>query len=184
MKTNMIAAALTVALGLAGGTAFAADAAKQAEVKKATDAALQKFYKARPEIKKEVDGSPGYAVFTSYGMSFGLGGAGGSGVAHDKGGKTTYMGMAQASAGPQVGISQNEVLIVFKSPKAYNDFVEKGWEFGAQGSVSAGAGGKGVGGGEGDQVINDAKVYTYTKNGVEVGGGLTGTKFWKTKELN
>ena len=184
MRKSIIAAAIALTLGVGSGAALAADAAKQAEVKKATDAALQKFYKARPELKKEVDAAPGYAVFTSYGLSLGLGGAGGSGVAHDKAGKTTYMGMAQASAGPQVGISQNEVLIVFKSPKAYSDFVDKGWEFGAQGAVSAGAGGKGVGGGEGDQVINDAKTYSYTKNGVEVGGGLTGTKFWKTKELN
>ena len=39
--------------------------------------ALQDFYKAEPKLKTAVEAAPGYAVFTTYGLSFGLGGAGG-----------------------------------------------------------------------------------------------------------
>src|SRR6478672_5649953 len=92
---------------VATGVAFAADAdvgKKRAEVHKVAQAARGRFYKADPKLKAQVDASPGFAVRTTYGLSFIIGGAGGSGIARDrKTGKDTYMDMAQASAGFQVG---------------------------------------------------------------------------------
>jgi lipid-binding SYLF domain-containing protein len=118
-------------------------------------------------------------------LSFLIGGAGGKGLVRDvKTKKTTYMDMAQASAGLQAGIAQNETLIIFKSEKAMNEFVNKGWEFGGGGSAQAGVAGSQVGAGGGENVIADATYYTLTKNGLQAGGALAGTKFWKDKELN
>jgi len=166
--------------------AFAGDkAADQAEVQKATTGALEKFYKADPKLKSEVAKAPGYAVFTTYGLSFLVGGAGGSGVAHDNATKkVTYMNMAQASAGPQVGIAQQDLLLVFKSKKAYDSFVDKGWEASGGAAASAGVANKGAGAAGGEQLMNEANYYKYTKNGIEVGGNIAGNKFWKSKELN
>ena len=184
-KTIIYAAASALALSLGAAPSFAADAKKQEEVRKATAATLDKFYKAKPAIKDEVQKAPGYGVFTTYGVSFLLGGAGGTGVVHDaKAKKDTYMHMAQASAGPQVGIAQNDLLIVFKDEKALKSFVDKGWEVGGGGAISAGAGGKTAGGGSGEEFVSDAQVYKLTRNGVEAGGLVSGTKFWKEKELN
>jgi lipid-binding SYLF domain-containing protein len=184
---SVLAASFATAFALAS-TAVLAEADKtahQAKIKAATETALQKFYKAQPRIKTEVDGAPGYAIFTTYGASFGFGGAGGGGVAHDKqANRDTFMRMAQASAGLQVGISQKELLIVFKSQKAVQNFIDKGWEFGGEGNISAGAAGHTAGGGAGAQEISEAMTYTLTKNGLDVGAGLQGTKFWKDKELN
>jgi lipid-binding SYLF domain-containing protein len=186
MKRRSVLASIGVCMALSVSCAFAADKAKdQAEVRKATTSALDKFYKAQPSLKTEVEKAPGYAVFTTYGLSFLVGGAGGSGLAHDnKANKDTYMNMAQASAGVQAGIQESELLIVFKNQKAMEDFVNKGWEFGAGGAVGAGAAGKTVGGGGGEQFVNDALFYSYTKKGIEAGVGFAGTKFWKSKELN
>jgi len=186
MKLQRFITGLLV-LSLTAGGAFAQTdkAKKQAEVRKAAQTALAKFYKANPKLKGEVAKAPGYAVFTTFGMSFVVGGAGGRGLVHNaKTKKDTFMKMGQGSAGLQAGIAENETLIVFKTAQAMNEFVEKGWEFGGGGTVSAGAGGKSVGGGSGENVIADALYYSYTKNGLEAGGAVAGTKFWKDDELN
>ena len=183
---------LTAVLGLplAAGTALAADAdkaKKQSEIRKVTKATLERFYKSNPKLRTEVAKAPGYAVFTTYGLSFIIGGAGGSGMAHDsKTGKDTFMNMAQASVGVQIGAAESETLIIFKSSKALTQFVDKGWEFGGGGAVEAGAGGKTVGLPEagGENVIAEAAYYTLTKNGLQAGGAMAGTKFWKSSDLN
>jgi lipid-binding SYLF domain-containing protein len=187
MRFRSLLALFATALAFcATGTTSAADkASKQAEVRKASAAALEKFYKADPKLKSEVAKAPGYAVFTSFGMSFLIGGSGGSGIAHDNAAKKdTFMSMAQASAGVQAGIAQNDVLLVFKTGKALRNFIDKGWEVGAGAAVSAGARGKTAGGGGGEQFVNDARYYTLTKRGLEIGGAVAGTKFWKDKDLN
>jgi lipid-binding SYLF domain-containing protein len=160
-------------------------AQKQAQTRRATQAALDRFYKADPKLQSEVANAPGYAVFTTYGLSLIVGGAGGKGIAHDNRTNTdTFMDMGQASAGIQAGIAQSETLIVFKSPEAMQKFVDKGWEFGGGGVAQAGAGGKSVGPAGGQNVIADADYYTLTKNGLQAGVAVAGTKFWKDKELN
>lgn len=186
MKTFRAAAAFLALCFFAAGPASAQDrAAKQAEIRKAAATSLANFYKAEPKLKDQVAKSPGYAVFTTYGLSFLLGGSGGKGLVHDnKSGKDVFMNMGQASAGVQIGASQDQVLIVFKTPAALQNFVNKGWEFGAGGGASAGTGKSSVGGGGGENVIADAQFYTITKTGFSGGGAVAGTKFWKDKELN
>jgi lipid-binding SYLF domain-containing protein len=182
---SLFAAFALAALAVTGAYAAEDKAAKQAEVKKAVAASLDKFYKEKPALKDEVAKAPGYAVFTTYGVSFIVGGGGGTGLAHDKATKKDYfMNVGKASAGFQVGLAEQDTLIVFKSGKALHQFVDKGWEFGGGGAISAGAGGHTAGGGTGEQTIADAMTYTLTKNGLDVGGALQGAKFWKDKDLN
>ncbi|MGZ5595957.1 MAG: lipid-binding SYLF domain-containing protein [Usitatibacter sp.] len=187
MKIRTLLAMAGTVFAFCAGNAFAATdvAAKQAEIRKAVAATLDKFYKAKPELKDQVHAAPGYAVFTTFGVSFVFGGAGGTGLAHDpKSGHDTFMHMAQASAGVQAGIAQSQLLIVFKTRKAFDNFVKNGWEVGAGAAASAGADNKSAGGGEGEQFVSDANYYTLTKNGLEVGGVIAGTKFYKERDLN
>jgi len=187
MKLHHLFTVATVALSLAAGSAFAQDekAKKQAEVRKATQVSLEKFYKADPKLKDAVAKAPGYAVFTTYGISFLVGGAGGKGLATDnKTKQVTYMDMAQASAGLQVGAAQSETLIIFKNAAALQNFIDKGWEASGGGAAQAGAGGKSVGPAGGAQVIADASYYTLTPNGLQAGVAVAGTKYWKDKDLN
>jgi lipid-binding SYLF domain-containing protein len=187
MKVLQLLTTGALAFSLAAGGAFAQSekAKKQAEIQKSAQGALEHFYKADPKLRAEVAKAPGYAVFTSYGFTFLLGGSGGKGLVHEaKAKKTTYMDMAQVSAGLQIGGGEYETLIIFKTAKAMEDFIAKGWEFGGGGGATAGAGGKGGGAQAGEQLINDALYYTWTKNGLQAGGAVAGTKFWKDKELN
>jgi lipid-binding SYLF domain-containing protein len=187
MKLQGLLVIAGVALTLvAGGAAAQSDKAKkQAEVKQATEASLQKFYQADPKLRDAVAKAPGYAVFTTYGLSFIVGGAGGKGLAVDNQTKqATYMDMAQASAGFQVGAAQSETLILFKTPAAFRNFVDKGWEASGSGAAQAGAGGKSVGTAQTQGFIPDSTAYTLTKNGLQAGIAVAGTKYWKDKELN
>jgi lipid-binding SYLF domain-containing protein len=183
MKFHQFFVSGALMLSLVAGSAFAATKAeKQAEV---TQASMQKFYTAKPELKAAVAKAPGYGVFTTYGISFLVGGAGGKGLVHDnKAGKDTFMQMGSASVGVQLGASENEILIVFKTVAAMNEFVNKGWTASGGATAAAGAGGKDAGGGKGTSVMNDADTFTMTKNGVEAGVAIAGSKFWKDDDLN
>jgi lipid-binding SYLF domain-containing protein len=185
MKFHQFFAAAAVILSLLSGNSFAQGdkAAKQAEVLKATQASLEKFYKEDPALKAAVGKAPGYAVFSTAGISFLVGGAGGKGVAHDnKTKKNVFMSMAQASAGVQIGLSGSETLIIFNTAQGLADFIAKGWVGGIGGSVQAGAGGSSAGAAAGQQT--GALSYTLTKNGIKVGIAAEGSKFWKDDDLN
>lgn len=175
-----------LSLSLMAGGAFANDkAAKQAEIVKSTQASLEKFYKTKPELKAAVAKAPGYGVFTTYGVSFLIGGAGGKGLVHDnKTKKTVFMDMAAASAGLTISAAQTDMLIVFKTAAAMNKFIESGWTASGAATASAGASGSAVGGGKGETMVQDADTYTMTKNGIEAGLTVSGAKFWKDKDLN
>lgn len=160
-------------------------AEQQAEIRKAAREAIPKFEAAEPRIRDELARAPGYAVFTTYGLSFMIGGAGGKGLVHDVASKKdTFMQMAQASAGVQIGASESQTLIVFKSRKAMDAFVTSGWTAEAGGGGSAGAAGKSAGGTTSQMIGAETMVYTITKNGLQAGGAVAGTKFWKDKALN
>src|SRR5512134_2614499 len=132
MKFNTILAVATAAIvsfTSTGAFAQSEKEKKQAEVRTKAEATLNDFYKAEPKLKAEVGKAPGYAVFTTYGLSFLVGGAGGKGVVHDnKTKKNTYMDLAQASAGVQIGASESRYLFVFKDAKNMQRFIDSGWE--------------------------------------------------------
>jgi lipid-binding SYLF domain-containing protein len=184
MRFNKLLTIATVIVAFTSTGAFAqADKAKkQAEVRAKAEQTLADFYKANPKLKAEVGKAPGYAVFTTYGLSFLIGGAGGKGLVHDnKTKKATYMDLGQASAGLQLGAQESRYLFVFKDAASMQRFIDSGWEAGAEGGAGAGAG-KGMGGTGGQ--FTGGNVYSLTKTGFQAGGAVAGTKVWKDKELN
>ncbi len=187
MKFTKYLALGALSLSLVAGSAVAQDkAAKQAEVIKSTNAALQKFYAKQPDLKATVAKAPGYAVFTTYGVSFIIGGQGGTGLVHDnKTKKNTFMKLGGASAGFQLGAVENDVLVIFKTPKAMQGFIDKGWDVAGGVGAGAGAGDKGaVGGGQGASAMGDIQTFTLTKAGLEAGLSISGIKAWKDADLN
>ena len=160
-------------------------AARQAEIKDKAMQALQDFYKADPKLQEGVTKAPGFAVFTTYGLSFGFGGAGGKGVAHDnRSSSDVYMSIAQASAGAQLGASSTRYLFVFDTPKALADFVDKGWDASAGASAGAGAGGSAANVKAGAGNVMGGRMYALTKSGLQGGAAISGLKAWKDKDLN
>ena len=177
-----LATAVTLAaFGLS--SAMAADKAKQDEVLKSTSAAMAAFYAKEPSLKAKVEKAPGYAVFTTYGLSFIIGGSGGKGVVHDNATKkTTFMDLAQASAGLQLGASETRYLFVFKDKASMQQFIDSGWD--ATGNVSAGAGTGTKAASSSLGTFTGGDFYRLTKTGLEAGVAASGIKVWKDKDLN
>ena len=164
-------------------TALAADKAKQEEVLKAAHAALQEFYNKDPKIKAKAESAPGYAVFSTFGISFVLGGSGGKGIVHDNATKkNTFMDLATASAGLQIGAAETSYLFIFKDKASMQQFIDSGWDASAGAAASAGTGSKSAGGSTG--AFTGGKMYQLTKTGLQVGVAAAGTKVWKDKDLN
>ena len=186
MKLDVLLVATALMFSLVAGPALGQDkAAKRAEVLKATAAALDKFYAKQPDLKATVAKAPGYAVFTTYGVSFIVGGSGGTGVVHDnKTKKNTFMKLGGASAGFQLGAVENDVLVIFKTPEAMQGFIDKGWDVTGGVGAGAAAGGKGGGGSQGGSAMGDIQTFTLTKTGLEAGLSIGGIKAWKDDELN
>jgi lipid-binding SYLF domain-containing protein len=169
-----------------GAVATAADVAEQrAEVRKMCDEALATLYKAKPELKARVAKAPGYGCFSSFGITFLIGGAGGKGLVHNNATKTdTYMNMGQATAGLEAGIKDYREVLVFKNSKTMDKFVNSGWEFAGTAGATAKADSKG-GTAEGAAAgTENIEVYPMTKTGLALGASAGGRKYWKDKDLN
>lgn len=174
-------AATLTAFGLS--TATAADKAKQDEVLKSTTAAMAAFYAKEPSLKAKVEQAPGYAVFSTFGMSFIVGGAGGKGIVHDNATKKiTFMDLAEVSAGLQLSAAETRYLFIFKDKASMQQFIDSGWD--ATGNVSAGAGAGTKAASASLGTFSGGNLYRLTKQGLEASVAASGIKVWKDKNLN
>jgi lipid-binding SYLF domain-containing protein len=185
MRKTLSGFIAVAALALSAPAVAADPAAQKAELRKMCDEALVTLYKAKPAAKAEVEKAAGYGCFTSFGISFFVGGAGGRGLVHDNATKkTTYMNMGQASGGLDFGVKDYREVLVFKDKATLAKFIDKGWEFGGGGTATAMAGGKGAKA-ESAQVSSDPiAVYPMTKTGLAAGVAAGARKYWKDKDLN
>jgi len=94
----------------------------------------------------------------------------------------TFMEMALASAGLQIGASDTRYLFIFKDKASMQQFIDSGWDASAGAAASAGTGSKSAGGSTG--AFTGGKMYQLTKTGLQVGVAAAGTKVWKDKDLN
>ena len=183
MRLKLVAG---LALFVALTPAYAADAAAQkAEARKMCDEALATLYKAKPEMKARISKAPGYGCFSSFGVSFILGGAGGRGLVHDRTTKKdTFMNMGQATAGLDIGIKDYREVLVFNDKAAMQKFVDSGWEFAGGAGAAAAVQGKGAKKEGGEVSSAPIDVFPMTRTGLAAGVAAGGRKYWKDKDLN
>jgi lipid-binding SYLF domain-containing protein len=189
MKTvrarNLLAAALLCVLAI---TAFA-DTKKekdQKKVRKMSQETLQRLYKADPPAKAAVEGAAGYATFSNFGMKLLIAGSGkGEGVAvNNKTKAETFMKMLELQAGLGVGIKKFRVVFVFDNEKAFNSFVNSGWQFGGQSTVGAKVAGKGAAMQGAASVSDGVWMYQLTDKGLAAEITAKSTKYYKDDDLN
>ena len=183
-RTILIAAAFALS---ASGIALGADKAQQqAEVRKAAQAALAAVYKLQPSARKAVESAAGYAAFSNFGMKILVAGGGsGKGIAvNNKTKATTYMKMAEIQAGLGFGAKKFQLVWVFDTESALNNFINSGWEFGGQATAAVKAGDKGSAYQGALSVAPGVWLYQVTDKGLALELTAKGTKYYKDSDLN
>lgn len=159
---------------------------KRADILEMRAEVLERLYEERPETRLEIQNSVGYAVFSNIGVNvIFISGGGGKGVAHDKlTGKDTFMKMGTAGVGLGLGIKDFRAVFVFHDTKAFNNFVEKGWDFSGEADAAANSSDKGGEVSGATTLSKKVNVYQFNKAGLALQATLRGTKYWKNKKLN
>ncbi len=186
MKRRMMILATAFSLAASGLALGATKAEKQADVRKAAQEALAAVYKVQPSARKAVESAAGYAVFNNFGMKILVAGGGsGKGIAvNNKTKATTYMSMAEVQAGLGFGVKKFRLVWVFETEKAFNDFVNSGWELGAQATASAKVGGTGASYQGAVAVSPGVWLYQLTGDSLALELTAKGTKYYKDGDLN
>ena len=204
MKLKSMFGGLAIALGLAAGSAHSqilqslenaitgsqpsqADiAAARQEVQDAAQGALSALYAMQPNARREIERAAGYAAFSTFGMKLMIaGGTSGKGMAvNNRTGTQTYMRMLQVQGGLGFGVSKNQLIFVFTSEQALSNFINTGWEFGAEANLSAMAGGEGGMFTGAAQISPGVYLYQITETGLNATLTVAGTKFFVDSDLN
>jgi lipid-binding SYLF domain-containing protein len=161
-------------------------AKQQQQIQTATQDTLQRLYRAEPKTKLAIKRAYGYAVFSDLGVKILFGGTGnGKGVAINNRTKhDTYMKMVELQAGLGVGVDKFRVVFVFDNQRAFDSFVNSGWEFGGQSTLAAKAGDNGGAMAGAVAVADGVWMYQLTDTGLAVDISATGTKYYKDDDLN
>jgi len=179
---------LAVLVFSAAAPAFAAKGTveeQQAAVRKMRDEVLAELYKNDASLKEKINKAEGYAVFSNVGVNVIFASvAGGKGIVVDRQGKEVFMKMASGGFGLGIGVKDFRAVFVFRSKERLRQFVEKGWDFGAQADAAAQSGEKGGAAAGAVSALSDLDVYQLTKNGVALQATLQGTKYWSDADLN
>ena len=148
--------------------------------------ALSELYRFEPGARGEIAKAAGYAVFeavqsqfliTSSGNAYGI-------VRDNQTNRDIYMSAFSAGGGFGMGIKGFRAVIVFKNRAVMQEFINKGWVFGASGTADAKMGSEGASASSGISFDDRMKIYTFTDSGVMAGASLRGVKVWKNEELN
>ena len=179
-------------IGLFAVSAFAADDEKEkeedrTEIRQMVQDTLTRLYKAQPAAKTAVEKGYGYAVFSNTGVKILLAGSGkGKGLAvNNKTKQETFMKMLELQAGLGMGVKKFRVVFVFENQKAFDSFVNSGWEFGGQTSAAAKTSPEKGGSMEGAASVSEGVwMYQLTDKGLALEITAKGTKYSKDDDLN
>lgn len=159
---------------------------QRAELQTARENALDKLWVQDPSLKKVMEDSRGYAVFSNMGINlFLVSTQRGGGILRDnRSSEDIYMKMFSAGGGLGLGVKNFAAIFIFHTDAAIDQFATQGWDFSAQ--ADAGAQHKDDGDGVNTAVsaMPGTSLYQLTDSGLAAQVTLQGTKFWKDEELN
>ncbi|MBJ7514992.1 MAG: hypothetical protein JHC82_01665 [Stenotrophomonas sp.] len=160
--------------------------AAQQEVRANADQVLARLYAAHPGTRAQLEGAAGHAVFRTFGMKLLVAGGGsGHGIAIDHASRReTFMRMVELQAGLGFGAGKLDLVWVFGTQAAFDDFVTKGFEIGGQATLAAKLDDSGGGISGAVQVSDNVWVYQLTETGLAAELTVKGTRYYRDGKLN
>jgi len=146
---------------------------------------LERLYHEKASVREEIEKAAGYGAFSNANVNIIFASAGGGyGVVVDKtAGTKTYMRMGMGGLGLGLGAKDFRQVLIFDTQETIKKFIESGWEFGGHADAAAKTPDKGAEA-SAEGMIGAVKVYSMTEAGLALQATVTGTKYWKDKELN
>ncbi len=112
---------------------------KRQHIRDISNKTLLKLYSLQPDARGYVEKAAGYAVFGNWGVKLlFIGGGTGKGMAvNNSNNFETFMDMVTGTAGLGLGAKTYNVVFIFETEKALDDFTTNGWQFGGQVTAAA-----------------------------------------------
>lgn len=156
-------------------------AAKRRQIDKVAASTLATVLRSSKGAEALFDQAYGYAVFDSSKTSFLITTGRGIGVAVRKDdGERTYMHVATAGVNLGAGIQFYRGLFLFETRDAFDRFVNQGWQADAGAGATLGKASLEAQA----KFTNGMAYYQISETGIMLDANLTGTKYWKSDELN
>jgi lipid-binding SYLF domain-containing protein len=189
MKTKGILKVFTVMLALVFLMVPVVSAAslveKRQHIRDISETTLLKLYSLQPNARRYVENAAGYGVFGNWGVKllFIGGGTGKGMVVKNSNNFETYMDMIAGTVGFGLGAKTYNIVFIFETEKALNDFTENGWQFGGQVTAAATDSVSGDSYQGAFSVAPGVWMYEMTDKGIALEVTLKGAKFSKN-DLN
>ena len=188
MKTIKYLAYAAISLAFASCAAPSGNTggAKRTDIHAMKNQTLRELYASKPEARKLIASSAGYAVFNQVETKILMAGtANGYGLAVNKSsGRETYMRMAGLSAGFGAGLTNTRTVIIFRKASTYRTFITSGWSAAADAKAAAALDRNGMGAGMSINATVDPVVYHMTRSGISVSASVGAEKVWPDSSLN
>ena len=159
---------------------------QQAKIRKSAQSTLKSLYKINPSARTAIEKAAGYAVFNNFGMKILVAGGGsGKGVAVDnKTKREVFMKMVEVQAGLGFGVKKFNLVWVFETSQALDQFVNSGWEAGGQATAAATVDGQGGSFQGAIAIAPGVWLYQLTDKGLALELTVKGTKYTRDDDLN
>ena len=189
MRRRVLRAAVASGLFAVTGIALAAPSVQEQrdDVRETADDTLDRLYRAQPSAKQAIARAAGYGAFSNFGMKilFAGGGSGKGLVVNNRTKQETFMKMIEVQAGLGLGVDKYRLVWVFERPADLDQFVNSGWELGAQATLTAQADGQGAQGFAGAVSVKPGVwLYQLSDEGLALDVTAKGTKYFRDDELN
>ena len=159
---------------------------QRADIRAMANETLAQLYQQYPDARRQIERAAGYAVFSNFGFKvMFMGSATGQGLAVSRATRReTFMRMVELQPGYGFGVQRFRLVFVFETPQAFEQFVDSGWEFGANAMASAQSSTQQMGSQLGVSVSPGVLMYQLSEQGAIVGVSITGAKYYPDPNLN